>query len=243
MVTLPAENEERIVRYLLDEMGEEERLQLEDRLFHESEFFELVQSVENDLILRFLHGDLNSRLASRFNQVYMNAPARRARVESARVFAQAVRETAARPKHGAVVGIRFSIAAVAAVIILGALLAPRLRKQSVPETKRPPVPISYASFLLEPGLTRSGGGSLVTVPPGIEEVQLELALPDPAGHKVYRVVLGTPEHPGVWSGSATSKDATVVARVPAKALVAGDYTLELQADGQDLATYCFRVAK
>jgi hypothetical protein len=247
MVTIPAENEERIVRYLLDEMGEEERLQLEDRLFHESEFFELVHSVEDELILKFVRGDLESEPASRFSEVYMNAPAKRARVESARAWQQAAGEIAAASRVALSPAARFWIglsAAAAAVAILIASLLPFQRKHSVQEFVQTPEKISVATFALEPGLTRSGGGVEINVPRGTDVVRLELALPYPAGQTAtYHAVLGSPERPGLWEGAASRNDATIVVSVPAKMLLAGDYTVELQADGKDMATYAFRVAK
>src|SRR5215472_12741475 len=129
MVTLPAENEERIVRYLLDEMGEEERLRLEDRLFHEPDFFELVHSVEDELILKFVRGELETQPASRFSEVYMNEPAKRARVESARVWRQAAGEVAAASRFSlatsspaARLWLRLSVPAAAAVILFAVLV-------------------------------------------------------------------------------------------------------------------------
>jgi hypothetical protein len=247
MVILPAENEERIVRYLLDEMGEEERLQLEDRLFHEPEFFELVHSVEDDLILKFVRGDLESQPASRFNEVYMNAAAKRARVESARAWRQAAGEVtaASRFSPAAKFWFGFSVAA-AAVVILAALLFPYQRKHPVHEFVQTSQTVSFVTFALEPGLTRSreGGGVEIKVPPGTDEIRLELALPYAAGHaEIYHVLVGTPERPAVWDGSASAGNAVVVANIPAKVLLAGDYTLELQANGKDIGTYFFRIAK
>jgi hypothetical protein len=250
MVTLPAESEERIVRYLLDEKGEEERLQQEDRLFHEPEFFELVHSVEDELILKFVRGDLESQPAARFSEVYMNEPAKRARVESARAWRQAAGEVAAASKSSpaARLWVRLSVYATAAVILFAVLVLLQLhRKQPLQQfvqiSETPSA--SFVTFVLEPGLTRSEGerGVEIKVPPGTELVRLELTLPYPGKAETYHVVVGTPERPAVWDGAASRKDATVVVSVPVKALLAGDYTLELQADGKDVATYCFRVAK
>ena len=248
MVTLPAENEERIVRYLLDEMGEEERLRLEDRLFHEPEFFELVHSVEDELILKFVRGDLESQPASRFSEVYMNEPAKRARVESARAWRQAAGEVAAASKFSPAGGLwfRLSIYATAAVILFAVLVLLQLqRKQPVQQFVQTSQTPSFVTFVVEPGLTRSEGGGEVEikVPPGTDLVRLELALPYPGKGETYHVVVGTPERPAVWDGAASPNNAMAVVNIPAKALLAGDYTLELQANGKEVATYSFRVAK
>jgi len=250
MVTLPAENEERIVRYLLDEMGEEERLRREDRLFHEPEFFELVHSVEDELILKFVRGDLESQPASRFSEVYMNEPAKRARVESARAWRQAAGEVAAASKFSPAgrLWFRLSIYATAAVVLFAVLVLLQLQRkqplqQFVQTSKTPSA--SFVTFVLEPGLTRSagGGGVEIKVPPGTNLVRLELALPYPGKAETYHVVVGTPERPAMWDGAASPNNAMVVVNMPAKVLLAGDYTLELQANGKEVATYSFRVAK
>ena len=255
MVTLPAESEERIVRYLLDEMEEEERLRLEDRLFHEPEFFELVHSVEDELILKFVRGDLESQPASRFSEVYMNEPAKRARVESARVWRQAAGEVAAASRFSlatsspaARLWVQLAVAATAAVVLFAVLVLLQLQRkqplQQFVQTSETASP-SFVTFVLEPGLTRSeGGGELeIKVPPGTDLVRLELALPSPGKAETYHVVVGTPERPAVWDGAASPNDAMAVVNIPAKALLAGDYTLELQANGKEVATYSFRVAK
>jgi len=248
MVILPAENEERIVRYLLDEMGEEERLQLEDRLFHEPEFFELVHSVEDELILKFVRGDLESQPAARFSEVYMNEPAKRARVESARAWRQAAGEVAAASRFSpaARLWFRLSVYATAAVILFAVLVLLQLqRKQPVHQFVPTSETASFVTFVLEPGLTRSegGGGVEIKVPPGTDLVRLELALPYPSKVPTYHVVVGTPERPAVWDGAASPNNAMAVVNMPAKVLLAGDYALELQANGKEVATYCFRVAK
>jgi hypothetical protein len=126
------------------------------------------------------------------------------------------------------------------------LLLPSQRKQPVQQFVQTSETTSFVTLVLEPGLTRSegAGGEEIKVPPGTDEVRLELALPYPAGQAAaYRVIVGSPERPAVWKGAASRNDAMVVADVPAQVLLAGDYTVELQADGKDVATYCFRVAK
>ncbi len=84
----------------------------------------------------------------------------------------------------------------------------------------------------------------IKVPPGTDVVRLELALPYPAERsETYHAVVGSPERPAVWSGPGSRNDAVVVVSMPAKVILTGDYTLELQAEDKDVATYSFRVAK
>lgn len=249
--TSPAESEDAIVRYLLAEMREEERSRIEERLLHEPSFFDVVAAVEDELILRFVRGDLDNHKLSRFNEVYMNTPAKRARVESARAWRQVVREVAgargALTKNPGSLGLA-TMAAAAAVIVAGLLWwSPRKPPpQSQPKVVAPSQfaeKISFASFSLEPGLTRSSGGTQIKVPAGISEVHFELVVANPSEHKSYRAVLGTPERPAVWTGPVSPKDGSLLAVVESKVLRPGDYTLELQGDGEDVATYSFRVAR
>jgi len=85
-----SENREQIVRYLLDEMNQIERTQMEERLVRDPSFFETIAAAEDDLIMQYLRGNLGRELLPRFTEVYMESPARRARVESARVLRDAV---------------------------------------------------------------------------------------------------------------------------------------------------------
>jgi hypothetical protein len=244
-------SEEVIVRYLLAQMNQEERSRMEERLVHEPSFFDVVASVEDDLIMQFVRGHLDSRKLSRFNEVYMTSPSKRARVESARAWRQAVRDAAGAGGSRALNPgwPRFTIMAAAAAVIVVTLLWWPMRKHPVAPQVKVAVPSqftekpSYASFSLEPGLTRSQGGTQISIPPGVTEVHLDLAVANPSAYKRYRAVLGTPERPAAWTGPVSLKDASLLAVVPAKALRPGDYTLELQAGGEDVAAYSFRVTK
>ncbi len=51
-------NEEQIVRYLLDQMGQEERSRMDERLSCDVAFFDLAASVEDDMIMRYVRHDL-----------------------------------------------------------------------------------------------------------------------------------------------------------------------------------------
>jgi hypothetical protein len=249
-VTPPAESEEAIVRYLLAEMSEQDRARMEERLVHEPSLFDVVASVEDDLIMQFVRGDLDSHKLSRFNEVYMNAPAKRARVESARAWRQAVREVeGARGALGKNLGrLCLAMAAATAVIVVGMLWWSPRKPPAQPQTKVVAPALftektSFASFLLEPGLTRSSGGTQIKVPAGISEVHFELVAADSSAHRIYTAVLGTPERPAAWTGPVSPKDAVFLAVVPAQVLRPGDYTLEVHGDGEDVATYSFRVAR
>jgi hypothetical protein len=235
-------SENQIVRYLLDELAEEERGQLEERLSREPLFFEQVASIEDNLIMQYVRGDLEGKLLPRFTEVYLSSPAKRARIESARVWQSAVRDAAVtRSSAGSRVWrLRLSLAAAAVVMILVASWL--LLRFTAPTDGLRVAP--QVSFSLDPGLVRSGGGVKIRIPPGTQ-VRLRLALANPPGQAVYRVVVGTPERPNIWSGAAVLRDTSLTTVVPADVLSAGDYTLQLQTasnnNWENVATYYFRV--
>lgn len=75
-----------IHRYLLDELLPDEQEQVELRLLSDSEFQELVQAGEYDLIDDYLRGDLTADEATRFERHFLLSPARQRKLETARVF-------------------------------------------------------------------------------------------------------------------------------------------------------------
>ena len=250
---MPLDTDEQIVRYLLDEMNGEERSALEEHLSREPAFFEVIASAEDDMIMRYVRGDLESRLLPRFREVYLNSPGKRVRVEQARSLQQAVRDAARSRKPGlfsqlfaASPGFRVAMLSAAAVLVLIAVLWPWWRNQ--PLSQQPPLhDISQLRVSLSPGLVRGGAGVQITLPSGTRQVQFELTLPKQATDDSYRVILKTPEKPDVWSGLAVRKGLTAIVRVPANLLAAGDYTLELQGrtdtSGEGIAIYYLRVMK
>src|SRR5215471_12944995 len=196
---IPADLQEHVVRYLLDEMDDAERRSVDDRLVSTPEFSDTIASIEDDLIMQYVRGDLDPRLVSRFNEVYLSSPAKLARVENARALRSAVREVSAETKPHATrsLQIRLSIAAAAAVILIAAglwQLGHRSSNVHVTEPGKTSYTL-FATFSLEPGITRSGEGAQITVSPGIDEVHFELAVPNAAAGQTYQAVLGTAERP------------------------------------------------
>ena len=252
---MPLGTDEQIVRYLLDEMNGEERSALEEHLSREPSFFEVIASAEDDMIMRYVRGDLEIRLLPRFTEVYLNSPSKRARVEQARSLQQAVRDTARSRKPGLFSrlfaakspGFRVAMLSAAAILVLIAVLWPWWRNR--PFSQQPSLQdTSQLRVSLSPGLVRGGAGVQISLPSGTRQVQFELTLPKQATDESYRVILKTPEKPDVWSGLAVHKRLTATVRIPANLLVAGDYTLELQGrgadtSGEDIAIYYLRVMK
>lgn len=249
-IAQPPESEETIVRYLLDEMPAPERDKFEERFSQEPAFLETVSATEDDLIMQYVCGRLDARLSARFEEIYMQAPARRARVEAARALREAVQDASAssaerqRPVSSAIW--RVALLAAAAMIVLAILVVPLWKRG--PVTHNPIHSIGrQVAIALEPGQVRAGGGAQLSVPSDAQQVRFELAWPASATEEKYRVTLGTPEHPSVWSGAAVRQGPSLIATAPANILVSGDYSIELQAGRgeawEEVAAYYFRVVR
>jgi hypothetical protein len=251
-------SEGQIIRYLLDEVSEQERASLEEELVRDSSLFDLISAVEDDLIMQYVSGKLDAALMPRFTEVYLHSPAKLARVESARALQLAVRETAAgtsgaQKSKTSILSFfaqasRLRLALVASAVVVVIAISWSIRKTVPASGTYPPERASLISFSLEPGLQRSNSGIQITVPPHVAEIQFELVLANAPTNSNYSVVLDTPEQPDLWSGEVLRKGKDLITTVPAGKLGAGDYTLRLRAYGagnnwEDVAIYYFRIAR
>jgi len=253
---MPIETDEQILRYLLDEMNEEERSTLDEQLSREPFFFEVISAAEDDMIMKYVCGDLDRRLLTRFTEIYLNSPSKRVRVEEARIWQQAVHETArsreatasSRLRHPKKWKRRISLFSAAAVLIMLAVVLslwknhPSLQQVALQNT-------APLRFSLTSGLVRGSTGVEITLPPGTRRVQFELTLSESVHSDNNRIVLKTIERSEVWTGSAVRSGPIVIVIIPANVLEAGDYTLELHAQDTSIgneegsAVYYFRVMK
>jgi cell division protein FtsB len=81
------------VRYLLGELTESQRAELEDRLLESEEAFERVSIAEDELIDEYLRGELSGGGRERFEKDYLADPEHREKLE----FARTLRERLASP--------------------------------------------------------------------------------------------------------------------------------------------------
>ena len=249
-ITQPPEGDETIIRYLLDELPPQERSRFDERLTQEPAFLEVVAATEDDLIMQYVNGRLEGRRIARFEEVYLEAPARRARVEAARALREAVREasgsTGEQRRLVAASMWRVGLLAAAAMIALAVLVVPLWRRGPATHNHIQGNGKEVA-LVLEPGQVRSGSGVQFKVPSDAQRVRFELAWPSTAADEKYRVIMETPERPAMWTGEAVRRGASVVATAPANILVPGDYAIELQAGSggkwEDVAAYYFRVVR
>jgi hypothetical protein len=81
-----------MVRYLLGELPDEERVQFEDQYANDEECFEQLLAVEDDLIQEYVRNELSPHARRRFEEYFLISPKRRQKVERARVLVQVLQK-------------------------------------------------------------------------------------------------------------------------------------------------------
>ena len=81
---------ENIVNYLLGELTDDARDKIEDRLFMDEDFADVLDETENDLIDDYVRGALESSQKTSFEQFFLISERRREKVKLARILAKEV---------------------------------------------------------------------------------------------------------------------------------------------------------
>lgn len=82
-MTLKTLSEDVMVRFLLDELAEEERQEFEERFFLDDGLHDQLRAVETDLVDGYVRGTLDEARRRRFERAFLASPERRRRVENA----------------------------------------------------------------------------------------------------------------------------------------------------------------
>lgn len=90
-----AKTDELITRFLLDELSDEERAEVEKRFLADNEFFEAVLSAEDALIDRYLLGQLSDDQRRRAERLFQSSPRQRREVSFTEELIASVRQPAA----------------------------------------------------------------------------------------------------------------------------------------------------
>jgi hypothetical protein len=77
-------SDQTIIRYLLNELSEEDQARFEEAYLSDGGLFEQVRALEEELIENYVKGDLSGRERRRFERHYLASDQRRARIEAAR---------------------------------------------------------------------------------------------------------------------------------------------------------------
>jgi hypothetical protein len=108
-VKQPTHSDQTIIRYLLNELSEEDGVSFEDAYLENEGLFERVRAVEEELIEDYVKGDLSGRQRRFFERHYLATGQRRARVETARKLVHVCSlESPAKTAKGRRDGSRFS---------------------------------------------------------------------------------------------------------------------------------------
>ena len=138
-----------IARYLLGELSEEEQTQLEERAFSDPDYLQQVRAGEKDLIDEYVRGELSDTMLPAFERRFFASEHRRRQIEFARAFTQVVAEGPATAssevapaaitswwnsfllfRRGPHLAFRFSLAAIALIVIAGGVYLLRESTQS-----------------------------------------------------------------------------------------------------------------
>jgi len=251
------DKDERLIRYLLGELTEQERAELEQAYFVSDAAFEELSTVEDELIEAYVQAELSPADRERFERGFLTTPRRRERVDfTRRLKAEAAKRSVAGHQSWwqgfvpafPVPRFAFALAIVATIAVaLGIgwrVLRPGPEATEPVQARRTPPPSGSASqpgpqaplarvaaFVLTPGLTRgTGPAPTLTLPKDTTTVRLKMEH-EGEGYAAYRAILKTAEGRTVQSIAglkpATPGTATCVAELVAKVLTSGDYVLTL----------------
>lgn len=90
-------DEELATRFLLGDLSEESRLQLEERFFREDRFYEQLVAIQEELADDYVQDKLSAGERAQFEKTFLSSPRRRQRVEFAAAFSRAITESGTSP--------------------------------------------------------------------------------------------------------------------------------------------------
>jgi hypothetical protein len=251
-----------LIRYLFDEVSDEERDQLEERLLADAEFHERLAVAEEEIADRYVKGELVPEQRTLVERKFEGCPEWEARTDVARAMARIEKEMhcknverrveqswAARSWEWRFVLPVFGLLTVAVAVwfVLG-----QGQRHPVGSSQKT-LPNAIASFLLTPAARKDGGPrpeNIVELPSRPGPIELRLPL-DRDFYSAYRVELqsfssGQTVSLGVFAPSRQDQSKEIRVSVESATLSPGRYTIVLQAsetDGSttDVAGYSFRV--
>ena len=245
-----------MVRYLLGEMPEDEQVAIERDYFVSDDAYEQMLIVEDDLAYDYVDGRLSPERRTRFERTIGATERGRKNV----VFARALLEALKSSRKVAMIPTHYWMGAIAASILLAALpawlgLRYALHAEAAASESRlreelaAAVPSLEATFLLTPGLARSGEGpSRLELSPQAGTVRFELVPPPGAEAGDYVVTIYAANRAEVWSSSAAFAGRMWIVQVPAALFAEGTFEIRVRrlTRGEQapyLATYSFRLAR
>jgi hypothetical protein len=234
--------EERIRKYLLDELSDEAREEVRERLARDDTYFESVLEAENDLIDAYARGELDPGLRGKVER-FLKASSQEHRADFAAQLAHHAKSETAPIRYR-----RYVRVAIAACAVLAAALGVSLHRISVmqqtpPATSSPQPEGSIYSFFVTPGSLRSSGTRSVSIPEGSHAVEIQLALPEGTRFSRYAAQLETSAGERRWLAEGSAKGDAFVLLLSRDVLPPGSYATVLygilDGDRRELVDYYY----
>lgn len=230
--------QERIRRYLLGQLTDGAREEIEQNLLTNAELFDELGVVEDELADEYLAGKLDQDERSRFEQHFLATPERQQKLRFARALHRYV-TAAGRPETSAGKFLPLSwrsrtilyraTAAVAVIVIIAGTLWFFRHREASPET--------FATLTLTIGAaTRDQGAqaSTVRLPLTADALKIILTLPKPTAPAVsYRVEMENDNGERRFLETVAQDQQSVTVVIPAAELKRGQYSLKLFAVRSD----------
>jgi hypothetical protein len=272
MAALDTDLQAKIEAYLLGRLPDDEQTRIEVLLFEDDDAFEAIKDAEDDLIDRYLAGELVPADREAFERTFATSASRQQRIAFARLLSQGVASGSPVPEPAPPAGIEprhgpparspatrragiAAAAALAAALVVGLAWRTWFASPGDPrplsgETVAPSEGGSVATLALDRTALRRGAGSVprLRVPEGTTVIRIEAELEAPIRGARYAVTLRRVEGQVAWQGTVPADDGqrslTVV--VPARLVGPGDYVLRVAVPGsppEDSAEYPFRLTR
>lgn len=227
-------------RYLLHDVSEKEREEIERRYFRDPEALALLDAVEGDLIDAYVRRELTRAQRARFEKYFLCTRARRERLRMAEALQRHL------PPQRRLSRAWIAIAASLLIVALGAWLWTRDTPSTVVDRPAPPPrvvtprePVTVAAMLV-PGLTRTGDApQKIVLGPDVEQVRVSALVEAEGEWRDLRASLGD------WTASnlTMNVDRTVTIAIPAARLPPGEHLLVLTSADEPLGDYPFVVER
>ena len=246
--------DDRLIKYLLGGLRGKEKASLELQYFQDDDRFEYLRAIEDELIDRYLRGDLSTRDHRRFEIHFLASPLRRERVQSAKALMETVAPAPIKSRPGNFWGIYWKALAWSfgcLMLLLAtslswviwkdiglhnqlavAELALEHREHDMPSSVVPRSEPLAISFVLAPVQRDLGNPNRLIVPAEAQILNFWVDV-RASGQSPYRAVFRTPDGDQV----GTSTDITVrpsqtgisaAIRIPGAVFSPGTYILTLQ---------------
>ena len=230
----------RIERYLLGRLPPRERDRFETLLFEDDAVWPLVEDAEEELIDRYLAGQLSPVDHAAFERHFAAPPLRQERIAFRRALPRALAGPGAKRPARSVWARPAWVGLAAALVVAAVWLGTRPGIETGAGVEQP-ASLSPASrgtapsaspgpaLVLRPGLLRGGGAIPRLEAPAGASVALDLEPGFRSSVTDFAIVLRTVEGAETWKGSGRrSADGPLVRVViPPDVLRPGDYTLSL----------------